>query len=111
VTETDQLAQDASVAPGRVLPGHPQYRRPHGCCDGRAAGLSARVGPAAGDQLGVPAQQGPGWDEPQAAQRGWVSPWQRGTKPVRTPRANDRRTWPAPLPLWGSTVAAVCLSL
>jgi hypothetical protein len=80
VAETDQLAQDASVAPGRVLPGHPQYRRPHGCCDGRAAGLSARVGPAAGDQLGVPAQQGPGWDEPQAAQRGWVSPWQRGTK-------------------------------
>ena len=59
VAEADQLAVDASVAPAWVLPGHPQHQRPHGLCDGRTAGLSSRVGPAAGDELGVPAQQGP----------------------------------------------------
>jgi len=45
VAESDEFALDASVAPGRVLPGHPQHQRPHGFCDGRAAWLSARVDP------------------------------------------------------------------
>ena len=60
VAEADQLALDASVAPGGILPGHPQHQGPDGLRDGRSAWLSARVGPAAGDELGVPAQQGSG---------------------------------------------------
>ncbi len=39
-------------------------------CGGWSAWSSARVGPAAGDELGVPAQQGSRRDQPQLAQRG-----------------------------------------
>ena len=35
---------------------------------GWAAGLSSWVGPVAGDEVGVPAQQRPGGDEPRSAQ-------------------------------------------
>jgi hypothetical protein len=60
MAEPDELAVDAAVAPPWVLSGHPQHQRPQGLRDGWSAGLSSRIGPAAGDQLGVPAQQGPG---------------------------------------------------
>ena len=40
--------------------GHLQHQRPDRLCDGRSAGVLSRVGPAAGNELGVPAQQGPG---------------------------------------------------
>ena len=39
-----------------------------GCATGGRPGLSSRVGPAAGDQLGVPAQQGSRRHEPQPSQ-------------------------------------------
>ena len=58
MAEADQFALDSSVPPPWVLPGHPQHQRPDGLRDGRTAGLSSRIAPAAGDQPGVPAQQG-----------------------------------------------------
>jgi hypothetical protein len=60
VAEADQLAVDAPVAPAGTLLGHPYHQRPEGWCDGWSAGVSSRVGPAPGDELGVPAQQGSG---------------------------------------------------
>ena len=50
----------ASVAPAGILAGHPQHQGPDRRCGGWSAWSSARVGPAAGDELGVPAQQGSG---------------------------------------------------
>jgi hypothetical protein len=57
VAEADQLALDASIAPTRVLPGHPQHQRPNVLRNGRTARLLSRVGPAVRDQLSMPAQQ------------------------------------------------------
>ena len=70
VAESDELTLDASVAPGRVLPGHPQHQGPDRLRGGWAAWLSSRVGPAAGDEVGVPAQQGSRGHQPQPAQLG-----------------------------------------
>jgi hypothetical protein len=58
VAESDQFALNASVAPVRVLVGHPQHQGAEGLWGGWTAGLSSWVGPAAGDEVGVPAQQG-----------------------------------------------------
>ena len=60
MAEADQLALDAAAAPAGILPGHPQHQRPHGLSDGWSAGVSSRVGPAAGHELGVPTEQGSG---------------------------------------------------
>jgi hypothetical protein len=77
MAEADQLALDAPVPPAGILAGHPQ----HQCLDWRrdrwSALASSRVGPAAGDELGVPAQQGSGRDQPQLAQRGGQQPAER----------------------------------
>ena len=77
VVESDELAVDASVAPGGVLAGHLEYQRADRLWGGWAAWLSSRVGPAAGDELGVPAQQGSRGDEPNPAQRGGEQSAQR----------------------------------
>ena len=53
---TRQHAVDASVAPGWVLASHPQHQGPDRLWGGRATWLSSRVGPAAGDEVGMPAQ-------------------------------------------------------
>jgi hypothetical protein len=58
VAEPDQFTLDASVTPPRVLPRHPQYQRPDRLGERWPAWLSSRVGPPAGDQVGMPAQQG-----------------------------------------------------
>jgi hypothetical protein len=68
VAESDQLAVDAAVAPGRVLAGHPQHQGPDRLWGGWAAWLASRAGPAAGDELGVPAQHRPGGHESQPTQ-------------------------------------------
>jgi hypothetical protein len=60
VAESDELAVDASVAPGRVLASHAQHQGPDRLWGGWAAWLASRVGPAAADEVGVPAQQGSG---------------------------------------------------
>jgi hypothetical protein len=60
VAEADQFAVDASVAPAGILAGHLQHQVPDRRCGGRSAWSSVRVGPAVGDEVGVPAQQGSG---------------------------------------------------
>ena len=77
MAEADQLALDASVAPAGILAGHPQHQGPDRRWGGWSAWSSVRVGPAAGDELGVPAQQGSGRHQPQLAQRGGQQPAQR----------------------------------
>ena len=68
MVESDELALDASVAPGGILAGHLEYQRPDRLWGGWAAGLASRVGPAAGDELGVPTQQGSRRHQPNPAQ-------------------------------------------
>ena len=64
VTEADEFAGDAAVAPRRVVGGHlddaaTQLHRGAG-----PPGRPARLGPVAGDSASVPAQQGLWCDEP-----------------------------------------------
>jgi hypothetical protein len=68
VAEADQLALDTAVTPGRVLAGHPQDQRADRLRGGRTAWLSSPVGPAAGDEASVPAQQGSGRHQSEPAQ-------------------------------------------
>jgi len=60
MAESDQLAVDPPVAPARILAGHPQHQRPDRRRRGWSARSSVRVGPATGDELGMPARQGSG---------------------------------------------------
>jgi hypothetical protein len=60
VAKADEFNVDASVAPGRVLPSHSQHQGSDRLWGGWAAWLSLGVGPAAGDEVGVPAQKGSG---------------------------------------------------
>ena len=55
VLAVDFFTVDATVAPGRVLPGQPQHQRPDLCRYGGAA-TPVRIAPAAPDQLPMPAQ-------------------------------------------------------
>ena len=71
MAESDQFALNASVAPVRVLVGHPQHQGAEGLWGGWAAGLSSWVGPAAGDEVGVPAQQGSGCQAPGLVEAGF----------------------------------------
>ena len=91
VAESDELALDASVAPGRVLAGHPQYQGPDRLRGGWAARLASRVGPAAGDEAGVPAQQGSRRHQPQPAQLRGQQPAQRAEERAVDPA--QRRAW------------------
>jgi hypothetical protein len=60
MAESDQLTLDPSVAPAGILAGHLQHEVPDRRCGGWSAWSSVRVGPTAGDELVVPAQQGSG---------------------------------------------------
>jgi hypothetical protein len=62
-TKARQLALDALVAPAGVLPGQPDDQLLHVLVKRWPAGLAVRVGPGAGDQSAVPAQQRLGLDE------------------------------------------------
>jgi len=90
MAEADQLTLNPSVAPAGVLTGHPQHEGPDRRCGGWSAWSSARVGPAAGDELGVPAQQRSGRHQPQLAQRGRQQPAQRAEYRAVEPRER----WP-----------------
>ena len=57
MAEADQLALYPSVAPAGILPGYPQHQNPDCLWRGWSAWSSVWVGPAVGDELGVPAQQ------------------------------------------------------
>jgi len=56
-TEPQQLTLDALVAPARVLRGQPDDQLLHLRVQRRPTGLKVWVGPAAGDQAPMPAQQ------------------------------------------------------
>ena len=60
MAEANQLAMDCVGIPRSGSRGHPQHQRPNRWRRGWAAWLSLRIAPPAGDQLGVPAQQGSG---------------------------------------------------
>ena len=90
MAEADQLALDSSVAPAGILAGHPQHEGPDRRRGGWPAWSSAQVGPAAGDELGVPAQQRSGRHQPQLAQRGRQQPAQRAEYRAVEPRER----WP-----------------
>ena len=86
VAESDELALDPSIPPAGILAGHAQHQGADRRCGGWSAWPSARVGPAAGDELGVPAQQRPGRHQPQLAQRGRQQPAQRAEHGAVEPR-------------------------
>jgi hypothetical protein len=64
VAEPDELAMDAAVAPGRVLPHHPHGKVPDPLHDGRSPGGPVGPGPMACNPLAVPSQQRVGGDQP-----------------------------------------------
>ena len=61
--KVEQFALDALVAPARVLPGQADDQLLHLLVQWRPAGLAIRVGPGAGYQPPVPAQQRLGLDQ------------------------------------------------
>jgi hypothetical protein len=67
MAEADQLALNSSVAPAGILAGHPKHQDSDRWWSGWSAWSSAGVGPAAGDELGVPAQQRSGRHQSQLA--------------------------------------------
>ena len=58
VSQADQFAVDAPVAPARVVSDHSQHQRPYGPRDPGPPVDGARIRPVPPDQAGVPAQQG-----------------------------------------------------
>ena len=72
VAESDQFAVDASVAPGRVLPGHPQHQCPDRLWGGRAAWLAS--GWSSGGRRGGRASAAGFWETPAVAgAAGWAA--------------------------------------
>ena len=70
MAEAEQLTLNPSISPSGILAGHPQHEIANALVDRWAAGCSPWIGPAAGDELVVPAQQGSRRDQPDSAQRG-----------------------------------------
>jgi hypothetical protein len=64
VAEPGELAMDPSISPGGVLGGQTNDQRANAGGDRRSTGPCGLGGPAAGDQLSVPAQDG-GWRDQQ----------------------------------------------
>ena len=71
VAEAGEFAVDASVSPGGVLGGQAEDQGAQAGGDGGSTGSGGLGGPAAGDQLAVPAQDGGRGDEqPEASADG-----------------------------------------
>jgi hypothetical protein len=77
VAELEQLALDPLVSPAVVLGGEPLDERGD-LGAGRRPSCAVRVGPLAGDQAAVPAQDGAGGDQPVRSQPPGQEPDQRG---------------------------------
>lgn len=58
MSEARQLAADLPVAPGRAVVGHFQYESADRRAGAGASWCTARIAPAALNQIGVPAQKG-----------------------------------------------------
>src|SRR3954452_11934007 len=63
VAESGEFAVDASVPPRRILGGQAHDQGAQASGDGRSTGPGGLGGPAVGDELAVPAQDGGGGDE------------------------------------------------
>jgi hypothetical protein len=61
--EVQQLALDGLVAPAGVVGGEADDQQLHVLVESRPAGVAVRVGPGAGDEAPVPAQQRVGLDQ------------------------------------------------
>jgi hypothetical protein len=71
VAETGELAMDAAIPPRRILGSQAHDQGAQAGGDGRSTGPDGLGGPAAGDQLAVPAQDGGRGDEqPEASRSG-----------------------------------------
>ena len=71
VAEAGELAVDPSVSPGGILGGQPHDQGAQAGGDGWSTGSDGLRGPAAGEQLAVPAQdRGRGDEQPEAAAGG-----------------------------------------
>jgi hypothetical protein len=71
VAEAGEFAVDASISPGGILGGQADDEGAQAGGDGWSTGLGRLSGPAAGDELAVPAQDGGRGDEqPEAAADG-----------------------------------------
>ena len=77
MADLQQLTLDPLVAPAVVLGGEPLDERGDLGADRRPSRL-VRIGPLAGDQAAVPAQDGAGGDQPVRPQPGRQEPDQRG---------------------------------
>ena len=69
VAEAGEFAVDASISPGGVLGGQADDQGAQASGDGRSTGPDGLGGPAAGDELAVPAQDGGRGDEQPGASR------------------------------------------
>ena len=77
VAELKQLTLDPLVSPAVVLGGDPLDQLGN-LSAGRRPSRPVRIGPLAGDQAAVPAQDGAGGDQPVSPQPGRQEPDQRG---------------------------------
>ena len=85
VTEPEQLALDAAMAPRRVLPSESHHQVADLVADGRAAG-PVRIRPRPADQPAVPGQQGRRGDNTVRPQLAGQHPGQRGRHRAIRPR-------------------------
>jgi hypothetical protein len=67
VAESGEFTVDAPIAPGRVLGGQPGDQGVEACGNGGSAGAGVRGGPAAVDDVSVPAQDRCGCEQQSAA--------------------------------------------
>ena len=73
VAEAGEFAVDASVSPGGVLGGQAHDQGAEASGDGGSTGSGRLGGPAAGDELAVPAQDRGRCDEQPEASADWVA--------------------------------------
>ena len=73
-----ELTVDAAVAPGRVLLREAEHEGGGPLGDGRSTRPAVRVGPAPGDEVPVPAQQGRRLDDEVPETRAGEHPCERG---------------------------------
>jgi hypothetical protein len=95
VAEADGVAVDASVSPGGVLGGQAEDQGAQAGGDGGSTGSGRLRGPAAGDQLAVPALDGGRGDEQTVASAGGEQSGERGDEGAVGPRRP--RAWRASL--------------
>src|SRR6266851_3802500 len=114
VPETREFAADSPVAPGRVVAGHLQHEPADRRAGARPSWCPPRIGPAALNQIGVPAQKGArGDDQGQlAAVRGGKLPGEGGQdRPVAPGQPSDLTCRCRMAIWWRSTRISVFLAL